>query len=48
MSKGRKPAAGDEIIAPGTRGKDRCEVFVISAGARYKVIDEEVIAPGFY
>jgi len=44
MSKGKKPIPGDEIVATGTKGKDRCEVFVVSAGTRYKVMDESVIA----
>jgi hypothetical protein len=48
MSEGRKPIPGNEIIAPGTRGGDRCEVFVISAGTRYKVIDERVYAGMYY
>ena len=44
MSNGKKPIPGDEIVAPGTRGGDRCVVFVDSAGTRYKVIDEQVFA----
>jgi len=48
MSNGRKPIPGDEIITPGTRGGDRCEVFVISAGARYKVLDERVYGGMYY
>jgi hypothetical protein len=48
MSKGGKPIPGDEIIAPGTRSGDRCEVFVISAGSRYKVIDERVYGGMYY
>jgi hypothetical protein len=48
MSKGSKPIPGDEIIAPGTRSGDRCEVFVISAGTRYKVIDERVYGGMYY
>jgi hypothetical protein len=48
MSEGRKPVPGDEIIAPGTRGGDRCEVFVISAGTRYKVMDKLVYAGMYY
>jgi hypothetical protein len=48
MSSGKKPIPGDEIIAPGTRGDDRCEVFIISAGTRYKVMDEPAIAGGYY
>jgi hypothetical protein len=48
MSNGRKPLPGDEIVAPGTRSGDRCEVFVISAGTRYKVIDELVYGGMYY
>jgi hypothetical protein len=48
MSDGKKPIPGDEIVVPGTRGKDRCEVFVISAGTRYKVMDEPAIGGGYY
>ncbi len=44
MSNGNKPIPGDEIVAPGTRGGDRCVVFVDSGGTRYKVIDEQVFA----
>ena len=48
MSHGSKPIPGDEIVAPGTRSGDRCEVFVISAGSRYKVIDEPVYGGMYY
>ncbi|MDD1682419.1 MAG: hypothetical protein LUO98_01175 [Methanoregula sp.] len=48
MSNGRKPIPGDEIVVPGTRGGDRCEVFVISAGTWYKVMDEEVYGGMYY
>lgn len=48
MSNGRKPVAGDEIIVQGTRSGDRCEVFVISAGTRYKVMDEPVFGGMYY
>jgi hypothetical protein len=48
MSNGRKPIANDEIVAPGTREPDRCEVFVISSGTRYKVMDENAIGGGYY
>jgi hypothetical protein len=48
MSNGRKPLKGDEIVAPGRRGNDRCEVFVISSGTRYKVLDEPAIGGGYY
>jgi hypothetical protein len=39
---------GDEIVAPGTRNPDRYEVFVISSGTRYKVIDGPAIGGGYY
>lgn len=48
MSDGKKPIPGDEIVAPGTRDKDRCEVFVISAGTRYKVLDDFAVGGGYY
>ncbi len=48
MSNGKKPIPGDEIVAPGTRGNDRCEVFVVSAGTRYKVMDEPAPGGGYY
>ena len=48
MSDGKKPLPGDEIVAPGTKGNDRCEVFVISAGVRYKVLDDVAIGGGYY
>ena len=40
MSDGKKPLPGDEIVVMGTKGKDRCEVFVVAAGNRYKVLDD--------
>lgn len=48
MSDGKKPLPGDEIVVPGTRGKDRCEVFVVSAGVRYKVLDDYAVGGGYY
>ncbi len=48
MSEGKKPLPGDEIVVPGTKGNDRCEVFVISAGVRYKVLDEAATGGGYY
>ncbi|MDD4137406.1 MAG: hypothetical protein PHT99_05865, partial [Methanoregula sp.] len=38
----RKPRRGDEIIIQGTRGSDRVEVFVTSAGRTYKVLDQQL------
>jgi hypothetical protein len=48
MSNGKKPLVGDEIVVMGTRGYDRCEVFVISAGTRYKVLDAAAVGGGYY
>ena len=42
MSNGKRPSAGDEIIATGTRSGDRCVVFVTSAGTTYKMLDKTV------
>ncbi len=39
----RRPRLGDEIIIQGTRGSDRVEVFVTSAGRTYKVLDQPMI-----
>ena len=48
MSDGGRPKRGDEIIAQGTRGSDRCEVWVTSGGTRYKVMDQSLIVGGAY
>ncbi len=48
MSDGKKPLPGDEIVVQGSKGNDRCEVFVISAGVRYKVLDDFAIGGGYY
>jgi len=40
----RKPQRGDEIIIAGTKGNDRAEVFVTSAGKTYKVLDQPIIS----
>ena len=48
MSHGNKPIPGDEIVVQGTRSGDRCEVFVISAGSRIKVMDERVYGGMYY
>jgi hypothetical protein len=48
MSNGNKPKMGDEIIVQGTRGSDRCEVYVTSAGTTYKVKDESLMVSGAY
>jgi hypothetical protein len=38
----RKPRRGDELIIQGTRGSDRAEVFVTSAGRTYKITDKSL------
>jgi len=43
MDKGSKPIPGDEIVAPGTRGSDRVEVFITSGGTVYKVKDQKLM-----
>jgi hypothetical protein len=48
MSGGNKPKRGDEIVMQGTRGSDRCEVYVTTAGTTYKVKDESLIIGGAY
>jgi hypothetical protein len=40
----RKPQRGDEVIIQGTRGNDRAEVFVTSAGKTYKVLDQPILS----
>lgn len=46
MSSGQKPLPNDQIIAPGTKGGDRCIVYVQSAGTSYKVMDQKVFPAG--
>ena len=41
--KQRKPRRGDELVMQGSRGSDRVEVFVTSAGKTYKAIDMPMI-----
>ncbi len=48
MHEGQKPQQGDEIIIRGTRGSDRCEVYVTTAGTTYKVKDESLMIGGAY
>lgn len=48
MNNGAKPKRGDTIVAKGSRGSDKCEVWVTSAGLRYKVIEENLVLGGFY
>jgi hypothetical protein len=39
----RKPRRGDELVIQGSRGSDRVEVFVTSAGKTYKAIDRPML-----
>jgi hypothetical protein len=39
----RKPRRGDELVIQGSRGSDRVEVFVTSAGKTYKALDRQMI-----
>jgi hypothetical protein len=39
----RKPRRGDELVMQGSRGSDRVEIFVTSAGKTYKAIDKPMI-----
>jgi len=39
----RQPRRGDELVIQGTRGSDRVEVFVTSAGRTYKVLDKPML-----
>jgi hypothetical protein len=48
MADGKKPQQGGEIVIRGTRGSDRCEVYVTSAGTVYKAKDESLIVGGAY
>jgi hypothetical protein len=40
----RKPRRGDELVIPATRGNDRVEVYVTSAGKIYRVYDQPIIS----
>ena len=44
MDDGKKPRRGDELIIPGTRGSDRCEVYVTSSGKVYKIMDQQIMS----
>jgi hypothetical protein len=48
MSDGKKPKRGDEIVVQGTRGSDRCEVSVTTAGTTYRIKDESLMIGGAY
>lgn len=39
----RQPRRGDELVIQGTRGSDRVEIFVTSAGRTYKVLDKPML-----
>jgi hypothetical protein len=42
MNDGQKPIPGNEIVAPGTHGGDRCVVFLTTGGVTYKIMDKKV------
>ena len=42
MDDGQKPRRGDELVIGGTRGTDRCEVYVTTGNKVYKVIDQTI------
>ncbi len=44
MDDGQKPRRGDELVIGGTRGSDRCEVYVTSSNKIYKVMDQPLIS----
>jgi len=44
MDDGKKPRRGDDMIVQGTRGSDRCEVYVTTSGKVYKVIDQPIMS----
>jgi hypothetical protein len=44
MDAGDKPRRGDELIIPGTRGSDRCEVYVTTGGKVYKIMDQQIMS----
>jgi len=44
MDDGQKPRRGDELVIAGTRGSDRCEVYVTSSNKIYKVMDQPLIS----
>ena len=44
MDDGDKPRRGDELIIPGTRGSDRCEVYVTTGGKVYKIMDQQIMS----
>lgn len=43
MDDGQRPRRGDELVIQGTRGSDRCEVYVTSGGRVYKVMDQPIM-----
>jgi hypothetical protein len=44
MDDGQKPRRGDELVIGGTRGSDRCEVWVTTSNAIYKVMDQPIMS----
>ena len=44
MDDGQKPRRGDELVIGGTRGTDRCEVWVTTGNKVYKVMDQPLLS----
>ena len=44
MDDGQRPRRGDELVIAGTRGSDRCEVWVTTSNKVYKVIDQPIMS----
>ncbi len=40
----RKPRRGDELVMQGSRGSDRVQVYLTSAGRVYQLIDKSIIS----
>jgi len=43
MNDGQRPRRGDELVIGGTRGSDRCEVYVTTSNAIYKIMDQSLL-----
>jgi hypothetical protein len=44
MDDGQRPRRGDELVIGGTRGSDRCEVYVTTGNKVYKVMDQPLLS----
>jgi len=44
MDDGQSPKRGDELVIGGTRGSDRCEVYVTTGNKIYKVMDQPLLS----